>query len=196
MTNSPLIKVTPKARASFATVFTPKSFRQKDGSMSKEKYSLTLLFPKGTDLGPLREAAKLAAEKKWGAKIPKKLAKPIQDGDALDSDGDKIFPYDGYENMWVVKCSTEFKPKVKARDGLTDLSEEDFYSGCWCRAGVQAYAWDYEGMKKGVSFALIHVQKLGDDEPFSGRQKAEDMFDDDVSEKDEASQLFDDDTGF
>lgn len=184
MRDNPLIKVTPKARASFAKVFEPEAFKEGDDP----QYSLSLLFPKGTDLGPLKAAVSAAAEKKWGLKLPKKLELPFKDGDEYD--------YGGYPGMIVIRASTKYKPKVVDRNPKIDLTEEEFYSGCWCRAGVQAFAYDYQGMKKGVSFALIHVQKLGDDEPFSGRQKAEDMFDDDVSEKDEASQMFDDDTGF
>jgi hypothetical protein len=184
MVDNPLIVVTPKARASFAKVFEPEAFKEGDDP----QYSLSLLFPKDTNLKPLKAAVRAAAEKKWGSKLPKKLALPFKDGDEYE--------YDGYADMVVVRASTKYAPKVVQRNPRIDCTEEDFYSGCWCRAGLQAFAYDYQGMKKGVSFALIHVQKLEDDEPFSGRQKAEDMFNDDMSEKDEAEQMFGDDTGF
>lgn len=74
----------------------------------------------------------------------------------------------------------------KQRPGLVDrnkqpiLTEEEFYPGCWARATVTAYSYDNVG--KGVAFGLHNIQKLGDDENFTGRVAAEEDFGDDADD--------------
>jgi hypothetical protein len=55
------------------------------------------------------------------------------------------------------------------------MSDDDFYSGCYARATVTAYAYDKSG-NKGVAFGLQNLQKLADGEAFSGRVAPEDDF--------------------
>jgi hypothetical protein len=184
--NDELKVITPKFRASFAKVFKPEAFEEGQDPV----YSITMLFPKDTDIHKLKAAARAARENKWGNKPPKKLENPFKDGNDYD--------YDGYKDMIAIRASTKYKPEVVDKNPGIHLDEEDFYSGCWARASVQAFAYDYKGMKKGVSFALRHVQKLTDDEAFSGKSSAVDDFDDGVSERGESHDDFggDDDLGF
>jgi hypothetical protein len=182
---------TPKARIAFPHLFEKEVFKK-----GKPKYSVTLLFPKDTDLSKLKQAAKLAIEERWGNKKPKKLKTPFKNGDAVDDDGDLLYPYDGYEGCIVLKCSTEFDSLGivdKHRQYITD--PEEIYGGCYGRAHVTAAAYDQD-TSKGVTFYLNHFQKLDDcedDERFGNRVSAKDAFDDDVSEKSEADNAFDDD---
>lgn len=178
--------ITPKFRASFVKVWKPEAFEEGQDA----KYSITMMFPEGTDLSGLKSAAKAAKDDKWGNKPPKKLVTPFKDGNEMDREE--------CEDMIVVRASSKHQPGIVGLDPRVPITDETvFYSGCWARASLQAFAYDYKGMKKGVSFALNNVQKLRDDEAFSGGgSKAEDDFDDDTSERSEPNEFEDDDFDF
>jgi hypothetical protein len=177
--NNELKVITPKFRAAFVRVHKPEAFEE-----GKEpEFSLTMLFPQDTDLSELRRAAKLAKHNKWGNKPPKKLKDPFKDGNDYD--------YDGFEDMIVVRTATKYPPDVVDRNPSIHLDENDFYSGCWARASIQAFAFD-KTVNKGVSFALRNVQKLEDDDSFVGSSKAIDDFNDDLSERSDSRDEFDD----
>lgn len=172
--------ITPKFRASYAHVFVPQPVTNDDGSPKMAngvqvlEYSIMALFPKGADLSALKAAAAEAAKEKWGDKIPVNLRSPFrttkQDGstpDALEEGG--VF--------------MNFKTKTKP--GLVDATNQDiidpveFYSGCYCRASVRAYAYGGAGTKvvPGVAFGLQNLQKLEDGEPLGAvRVKASKEF--------------------
>lgn len=180
--------LTPKARIAFPHLFEKETFKS-----GKPKYAVTLLFPKDSDLSGLQAAMKLAADEKWGNKKPRGLKTPLKDGDAVDKDGELKYPYDGYENCWALKASTEYDNfgivDVK-KDPITDPDE--VYGGCYGRAFLQAFAYDTE-MSRGVGFALIHFQKLADGESFGGSKiSARDAFDDDLSQTNETDSVFND----
>lgn len=178
--------ITPKFRASFVKVWKPEAFDEGQDA----KYSIVMMFTKGTDLSKLKAAATAAKDDKWGNKPPKKLETPFKDGDDMDREE--------CEDMIVVRASSKHKPGVVGIDPRVPITDEtEFYSGCYARASLQAFAYDYKGMKKGVSFALNNVQKLEDGEAFSGGgSKAEDDFDDDTSERSSNEFEDDDDLGF
>lgn len=163
----PVEKITtPPFRVSFPHVFEPHS-----GFENQEpKYSLTMLFPKDSNLAPLKKLAKEAAIKKWGDKIPSNLRNPFRDGTAEKPE------LEGYEGMIFVAASSKMKPGIVDQSVNPILDQSDFYAGCWARATITAFAYDTMG-NKGVAFGLQNIQKLKDDEAFSGRAKAEDEFD-------------------
>lgn len=175
--------MTPRFRAAFARVFKPEAF----GESQDPVYSITMLFPKNdTDLTELKRVAIQAKVAKWGDKAPKNLKSPFKDGNEMG--------YDGFEDMIAVRATSKWRPGIVNRKLQNITDETDFYSGCWARATIQAFAYDRIG--KGVSFALLNLQKLDDDEPFVGGAKAEDDFDDEMSERsDEATDFSDDDLG-
>lgn len=178
--------MTPRFRCAFARVFKPEAFEE-----GKEPvYSITMLFPKGeTDISDLKRVAIEAKKAKWGDKSPKKLRTPFRDGDSEDFED-----LDGFEGNIVVRATSKWKPGIVDRKLQNITDESEFYSGCWARATVQAFTYDMAS--KGVSFALQNLQKLDDDDPFSGKAKAEDDFDDEESERsDEAKEFDDDDLG-
>ena len=174
--------ITPKFRAAFVRVFEPEAF---DASQ-EPKYSLTMLFPKDTDLSALKNAAREAAKRKWGDKPPKNLKSPFRDGDEM--------PYDGYEGCIAVSATSKWKPNVVDINIHQITDPEKFYSGCYARASVQAYA--YDRIAKGVAFALINTQKLEEGEPFASRSRPEDDFDDEMSQRGEEALDFSSDYGF
>jgi len=161
-----LTVVTPEATACYAYVHEPRPSLNPGG---EPQYSITLVFPKSTDLSKLKAAARAAAQLKWGDKMPSALRSPFRDGDEDRSD-DPVF-----SNTIFVTAKCRDKP------GLVDaalnpiLNPMDFYSGVKCRASLYAFAYDTSG-NKGVSFILNNLQKLSDGDRLAGRRRAEDDF--------------------
>ena len=157
---------TPEFRVSFANVFKPRAFEGQE-----PKYSLCMLFDKKTDLSALQKLAADAVAEKWPnpSDRPKGLRNPFRDGDKEKAD------VEGYEGKIFINASTKMKPGIVDQDVQPIISEEDFYSGCYARATLTAYAYDTAG-NRGVAFGLQNLQKLRDGEAFSGRAKAEDEF--------------------
>jgi len=155
--------VTPEATACYAFVFEARPSMNPGG---EPQFSITLVFPKTTDISKLRTAARTAARKKWGDKMPAGLRSPFRDGDS-EREGDPVFA-----------GSVFVTAKSKQRPGIVDqalrpiIDPMAFYSGCKCRASLYAFAYDTSG-NKGVGFLLNNLQKLGDGDRLSGRRPAE-----------------------
>ena len=158
---------TPEFRVSYANVFEPAKF---EGQPSK--YGVTMLFPKTADISGLKKLAAAAVAEKWPAKEqrPKGLRSPFRDGDTEKQDTQ------GYEGMIFIRANSKQKPGVVDRQRNMIVDDSEFYSGCYARATLTAYAYDTKG-NRGVAFGLQNIQKLRDGEPFSGRTNAEDDFD-------------------
>ena len=160
--------VTPKFRVSFPQLFEAKAFDEGDA-----KFTLTMLFDKKTDLTPLKNAVKKAANDKWGDTLPPNLKLPFKDGNEKE--------LDGYKDKIVVDASSKFRPQVVDQKVNIITRAEDIYAGCYARAAINAYAWEYSKggkvLKRGVSFNLDMVQKLEEGEPFVKRANAEEVFD-------------------
>lgn len=158
--------ITPVFRASFPNIFTAKSYKDQ-----KAKFSITQLYPKSTDLSPLKQAAHWACVETWGedkSKWPKKLRSPFRDGDEKED-------LDGYKGMIFVNASSLKAPGVVDAQLQPFLNEADFYAGCYARAELIAFTYNESG-NVGVSFSLQNVQKVKDGEAFGGRRRAEDVF--------------------
>jgi len=154
--------MTPEFRVSFPAVFEPQDFN------GKLTYSVTMLFPKGTDLTALKEAVKAAAEEKWGKKVPAGIRNPIRDG------AEKAH-LDGYDGTMFIRASSKTKPGLVDQNCIEIIDQSEFYAGCIARATVLAFAYDQAG-NKGVSFLLSNLQKVADGESFSSRSRAADDF--------------------
>ena len=157
--------MTPVFRASYAHVFTPK-----EDLGGKLKYSVAMLFDKSEDLSELKAIVKEAINEKWGGKPPKGLKSPFKDGDANDNEKG-----DDYKNKIYINASSVTKPGVVDSQVNAILDTTEFYSGCYARATVNAYAYDVK-VNKGVAFGLRNIQKIKDGEPLGGRNKAEHDF--------------------
>lgn len=189
---------TPEFRASFPALFEAKSV-QPGGNA---KYSVVMLFQtKETaaskaegrsvvDIEPVRKLIRDVVIEKFGADKSKwpalgngtgQLQLPLHLG---TEPGKKDMV--GYgEGIIFATASSSGK---NARPGVVHAYAgpdgkpapltvpSDFYGGCYARATVNAYYWEYMG-KLGVSLGLQNVQKLRDGEPFGGRGKAEEDFD-------------------
>lgn len=166
--------MTPKFRVSFPNVFEAKQVN----GQGKPKYGLTMLFNVAEIEKDPQELAKwkamLAAVKstateEWPKGLPKDLKNPFRKGEEKEQ-------YDGYgAGVIFVNASTLTRPGVVDEGVRPIIKPEDFYGGCYARAMVNPYAWEFMG-KQGVSFGLQNVQKVADGKPFGGRTNAEDDF--------------------
>ena len=166
-------QITPEFRAAFISVFKATSMKNADGSVNKPKYSIRACFPPTAKLDALKKEAQLAAQEKWGDKIPKTLRSPFRLNEELEN------PIIGIGDDWIIMS---FSANEDRRPGIVDaklqdiIDDSDVYSGAWYRAQVRAFAYENAG-NKGVSFGLQNVQKLRDDDPIgSGRIPASKAF--------------------
>lgn len=162
--------ITPEFRVSYASVF--KS--QKNDLNGKQEYSVVAIFPKAADLTALKQLAADAGAEKWGpdqSKWPANFRKPFRKCNERwkTVDGKQVVP-DGYEDGEAVfitlkQDADKGKPQIVDQNVQDIIEPRDFYSGCWARASVVAYAYDQKG-NRGVSFGLRNLQKTRDDKPF------------------------------
>jgi hypothetical protein len=167
--------LTPAFRVSFPNVFKAR-LNELSG---KEEYSLVALFPLDADLKELKALAMEVAKAKWPKSLPPNFRSPFRKQDEREKvneeTGDKFMP-DGYTRGAVfLNLKSQRQPGIVDQRRQAIISPEDFYAGCWARASVTCYAYDQKG-NRGVSFGLSNLQKVRDDDPFSGRRKAEDEF--------------------
>jgi len=153
-------KVTsPKGRVSFPHVYE----KNTSGKYPSDKYELTLLFPKNTDMSLLEQALMKVAKEAHGSKI-KSLAdlvhNPIRDGDEKDNLG-------GYAGHWYIKAKSSLKPGIIGPDKQPLHDPEQFYPGCWARMSLVPGSYE-QGGKPGVTFYLQNIQWLGHGERFGG----------------------------
>lgn len=163
--------LTPEFRVSYPHIFKPQSIKPTD----PPKYSVTMLFPKDSDLSIIKEAMRQAKIAAFGPKKsdwPDDLESPVNDGD----DG-QYADKQGYAGHWAIKASSneDNKPGLVNKDVEEIMSQAEFYAGCYARAYVFARVWEY-GKKQGIHFILDHVQKTRDGKSFGGKKPASQVF--------------------
>lgn len=166
--------ITPVFRLSYPHVWEP-VFNQ---LAKREEYSIQMLFDKATAKTGMAEMAKLVnqliAWKKWGPEAKK----PFIDGDTKrDSQGVLIAEKNPCnKGMIIVRSWSKQAPGIVDPSGKHPITQQDeIYGGCYCKAQLNAYAYDQAG-NRGVSFGLLHIQKVKDGESFGTRTRAEDAF--------------------
>lgn len=169
--------VTPQGRILWNSLFKPR--KGQDGN--EGKYEFNLAIPKGADLKVLQDAVLEAGKEKFGkafkdagGKWPSGIASPFK----KSADNDKLVDI-------AADFPTFFAARAKDRPGLVgpngkaaDIEPEHVYPGRWAKMSLQVFAYDKNG-KKGVSFGLINVQLLDNDEELvigGGRVNAESEF--------------------
>ena len=191
--------ITPEFRVSYPHLFKTQQVKPTD----KPKYSITMLFSKSLGLigqspdgkpRSLKEVIKNAKINEFGpdkSDWPDDLLSPVTDGD-----DPKFAGKDGYAGNWVIKASTsqDQRPSVVDKDMNPIIEPADFYPGCYARAYIYAYVWEYMG-RQGVGFILDHVQKLRDGQSFGGKKPVEQVFSP-VTVEDEDTENDDDDEDF
>jgi len=160
--------ITPKARLNFAYLFHPRP--PMNGQAGDPSYSCVLTFDPGTDLSPMKMAAFAAAKEKWADKArTMSLRSPFRNNS--DREGQEGFPPGGV----FVTCRSNNRPGVVDQAVQPILSTDAIYSGCWVRASLRAFAYENAG-NRGVSFALLNVQKISDGDRLDNRRSAEQDF--------------------
>lgn len=168
--------VTPKARASYVTVFKPKADKK-----GKEKYSICLVFYPSAETTAFEKAALqavvAAGRKKFGDKFDAmvKSGKVVLKGGkgaSIRNDGmDEKYPGAAF----YLNARNENRPAVVDANVQPILDPTEFYSGAYCRASVTAFGYDTEG-NQGVSWSLGNIQKIADGEHLDGRSTADQDF--------------------
>lgn len=170
--------LTPYGRLSFPDLAEPRAFEG-----GEPKFGAALLFPKAENIGKKRpddepfspwndaskhdlsEIEKILEEviaSKWPKQVPKKLRRPLKDGD------DET--WDGYAGHLFIRSSSKRPPKLidtRKRPVTGQEIEQVFYPGCWVRAVINPFTYDKAG-NVGVSFGLQALQFVRDDNPFVG----------------------------
>lgn len=188
--------VTGPFRLAFPQVFEAKA----SAEGGKEKFSITMLFPKSGEsfipsmpytaangLGALRRLAFDAVKAKWGedkAKWPANL-KSLAFNTAVSNTGKDGWPirdgdlveWDGFAGNLFLRASSQFQPGLVDAKLHPVLDKQAFYGGLICRAQINCFAYDNAG-NKGISFGVNNVQILKSDGViFGGKQKPELVFD-------------------
>jgi len=153
--------LTPEFRASFVSVFEPKTNQQ-----GKEVYEITMLFPKKSDISVLKKAVSDLVNRVYPdkSKRPGNFRSPFRDGDLPNSMGN-IFA--GHPGNVVVRAWTKEKPGLVDEDTNDIIERSQFYSGCYARATVTPFIYNNSG-NTGVSFFLNNIQKLRNGESLGG----------------------------
>lgn len=171
---------TPTALVCYAYVWQPRAAQDPTQS---PKYSVTLLWPKSTDLTTLKKAASAAVRKKWGDKPPANLKSPFHDGDT-ERPEDPVF-----KGMYFINARSKDKPGIVDRMVQPVLNEMEFYSGCRANATLNAFGYEKSG-NKGVAFALGNLQKVADGTRLTGQRPADEDFEALPDAADSAADLF------
>lgn len=172
--------VTPIFRVSFPNVWKAKAF--KDGDPT---FNVQMLFPKDgkykfdvtkiqvTSVEKLRKIVEEVAHNHWGPKLPgtqnNPFKWPLRDGAEKD--------LEAYKGMLFANAKSKNKPGLIDAAKNEILEQGEFYAGCWARATISVYAFDIKEFKSvGVGFGLDNIQKVRDDDSFSGKRNAQDDF--------------------
>ena len=165
---------TPYATLSFPQLFQPRP-RAEGG---EPVYSTALLFSPAQQQSPaykaMQDACVKVAREEWGEKLNlREVRMPFRDA------GEKAGKYAGYEvGHMFINPWTKSKPGIVNAQRQDVLLPEEVWAGQLVRANITPYAWMNSG-KKGVSFALNHVQIIKTDTPrIDGRASASSAFDD------------------
>lgn len=181
-------QITPPAVASYPHLDVPQAPMNGIGN---PKYSVSLVFSKGTDLSALEAAALEAATDKWGPSAVAKIKAGALKWPLRNKPEDvelKGYP----EGSTFINVRSEQKPGTvylypdasgKPAQVPDDKIKEVFYAGATVRASITAFAYD-RPESKGVSFGLNNIQLIDGTTPrLDGRKKAVDEFEADASMK-------------
>lgn len=162
------------ARLSYCHLFQPRV--NPDG---KAKYSVQMLIPKTlTNVKALidsaiSEAIDFGVSARWNGVRPPVLSMCVHDGDKQRPNGE---PYGAEcKGCWVITASSENAPGVVDQNVQRIIDPTQVYSGMWGNVQVNFYPYDHTG-HRGIACGLENVQKVRDDTPLSGRDRAEDVF--------------------
>lgn len=164
---------TPKCRLAF----TQGLFELQDNN-GRKQWNVSLLFPKGSDISVLENAALEAAVAEWGDKAKKMIAdklikSPFLDGDGPQGKSKKTGePHKGFPGHTFIRANSgaDYRPKLVNAKVLPITEKSECPSGSWGYAVVSAYTWDNTEQGKGISFnvGMVQVAKVAEGEEVLG----------------------------
>jgi len=168
MSNTKESVMTKTFQVSFPKIFTPEL-----NDSGKEVYSLTMLFDSEEDVSNLKALAINTAVGKYGEEVKnnKKFNWPFKRNDDIDLER---FP--NFKGKIWADAKTQYAPGLVDQNKQEIINQNEFYAGCYARAVVTCYTYDFKG-KKGVSFGLTAIQKVRDGEKLGGGVDAATFFD-------------------
>lgn len=154
--------ITPQFRAAFVSIF--EAEEPMEGRDGAPRYSVTMLFPKSTNLDALKKLAGEAAAEKWSdpARRPQ-VKSPFRDGDTVT--------WPGFAGHTFAKAWSLYKPGVVDQNLQMVIDPSRLYPGVWLIAQIGAFAYANSG-NNGVGFNLYNLQIVRDDTPFLSRPDA------------------------
>jgi len=164
---------TPEARMSFMNLFVPS-----EDLNGNDKYSVTLLIPKSSNVEGLQAAIqqiiKNEAAKKFRGISPGNIAIPLKDGDAYAAQKpDKRQAYVGHWYINASKRPDHGKPAVLNEQGVPAEGPAEFDSGDYGIARVGFWGYNNKG-NQGVSCNILGVKKTREGERFGGGESSND----------------------
>ncbi len=190
--------ITPEFRVSYPALFKARKVNQNDPN-EKEKFSVQMLFrttetPKSKELGEkvvaqdpawlkMKQAVVDLFIKNLGANWAERLKERKGDGSPMyrspfrDGNAPEKREVEGYgPGVTFVTASSLYKPGVIGPDKVELMNPQAVQGGFYGRAEVHPYWYSTRG-NQGVTFGLDNFQLIREGQPFSGRNKAEDVFD-------------------
>lgn len=163
-----------QGRLSYANLLEP---RASEGSDEKFYSCVVLIDKNDTDSIKAIEAATDAAIKKgvvtkWGGKTPRKIEKPLRDGDEKEAEE--------FHGKYYFNCKSRRPVHVVNLKNQVILDANEVYSGMWGIVNINMFPYAASG-NNGVGAGLNAVMKTADDEPFSGGNALHAFDDIDVS---------------
>lgn len=169
-------------RISFPTLWEPEVIN----GQGEPKFSAAFLLPRDhKQIKEFNEAVDQVAKDTFKAEAAKVMkASKAKDRHPLHDGDTKSFA--GFEGNWYINASNTVRPKVRDRDGQTDLIPSDGrpYAGCYVNAIIELYG---QNNKHGqhVNASLLGVQFVKDGEAFAGGSSASDDDFEDLSAEDD-----------
>lgn len=161
--------ITGVVRWSYLQVWEPKAIKEGD----KPKYSVQLVIPKSdkTTIAKITKAYEIAREQgkstKWNGSIPAQVKLPLRDGD-IEKPNDAVL-----KGCYFMAASSDTQPNVIDIHNNKIFDQTSVYSGCYGRASINLYPYNFNNMNKGVAVGLNNLQFVKDGEPLGGRNTAE-----------------------
>lgn len=166
-------------RFSYLNVTTPKIAK---GS-TVEKYSTAVLIPKEDkktvdSLKLIIQRLKAEVAAKNNGKLPPGFKLPLKDGDAVDTEGDRVYD-ENYKGMYFFNCSANVNQRPTVVDKnrqpiLVEGAPDGFYSGMWGYVNVNFFP--FNNVSQGIGVGLNHIMKTKDDRPFTARVSSDEAF--------------------
>ena len=153
--------ITSAVTLSFPHLFHPYTA----GEFPSNKYECQLLIDRKRDhelyallSDEIRACLERGAEESWKGKKPAEMMYPIAPDKYAKNNPDAM----------VLKCKTQFPPKLIDVYGRDIKDEDALYGGAIVRCEIRFFPW-LKGIRGGVSCSVNMVQKLADGDKIGGK---------------------------